>query len=94
MCGVERNSNSRNSHSILPRHRRGDPNGDAPHQNYSDHCGARGGGHASPPREVQELSSSSSPEQPPRKEPVEEPPQQAEGRQEDIAIPGFEPSDD
>ncbi|KAL2654124.1 hypothetical protein R1flu_022252 [Riccia fluitans] len=26
--------------------------------------------------------------------PVEEPPQQAEGRQEDIAIPGFEPSDD
>ncbi|KAL2645516.1 hypothetical protein R1flu_013103 [Riccia fluitans] len=49
----------------------------------------------SPPREVQELSSSSSPEQPPRKEPrVEEPPQQAEGRQEDTTIPGFEPSDD
>ncbi|KAL2628583.1 hypothetical protein R1flu_013269 [Riccia fluitans] len=49
----------------------------------------------SPPREVQELSSSSSPEQPPRKEPrVEEPPQQAEGREDDTAISGFEPSDD
>ncbi|KAL2610724.1 hypothetical protein R1flu_029297 [Riccia fluitans] len=49
----------------------------------------------SPPREVQELSSSSSPKQPPRKEPrVEEPPQQAEGWQEDTALPGFEPSDD
>ncbi|KAL2636170.1 hypothetical protein R1flu_007649 [Riccia fluitans] len=49
----------------------------------------------SPQREVQELSSSSSPEQPPRKEPrVEEPPQQAEGRQEDTTIPGFEASDD
>ncbi|KAL2613817.1 hypothetical protein R1flu_025509 [Riccia fluitans] len=49
----------------------------------------------SPPREVQEISSSSSPEQPPRKEPwVGEPPQQSEGRQGDTAIPGFEPSDD
>ncbi|KAL2613986.1 hypothetical protein R1flu_025678 [Riccia fluitans] len=49
----------------------------------------------SPPREVQEISSSSSPEQPPRKEPwVGEPPQQAKGRQGDTAIPGFEPSDD
>ncbi|KAL2652202.1 hypothetical protein R1flu_020330 [Riccia fluitans] len=49
----------------------------------------------SPPREVQEISSSSSPEQPPRKEPrVGEPPQQSEGRQGDTAISGFEPSDD